>query len=61
MSDVEGKFPALIRARAPQELRDAVERAANRVLTTASAYARKAILNQLRADGIDPHLEPAAA
>jgi hypothetical protein len=54
MSDVEGKFSALIRTRAPQELRDAVECAANRELTTASAYARKAILNQLRADGIDP-------
>ena len=59
MSDAEGKFPALIRARAPRELRDAVELAATRELTTASAYARKAILNQLRADGIDP--EPSSA
>jgi hypothetical protein len=55
MADMEGKFPALIRARAPQQLRDAIEHAANRELTTTSAYARKAILNQLRADGIDPN------
>jgi hypothetical protein len=45
------KYSEVIRTRTPKELRDAVERAALRELSTPSAYARKAILNQLRADG----------
>lgn len=52
MSDEARKFPEVIRARAPKELREAVERAANRELTTSSTFVRKAIINQLRADGI---------
>jgi hypothetical protein len=50
------RYSEVIRARAPKELRDAVERAALRELSTSSAYARKAILNQLRADGFAPSL-----
>jgi hypothetical protein len=44
-------YSALIKTRVPQPLRAAVEIAANREFTTPSAYARKAIANQLRADG----------
>jgi hypothetical protein len=47
------RFPETIRARAPRELREAVERVADRDLTTTSAYARKALLNQLKTDGIE--------
>jgi hypothetical protein len=52
MSQDTRKFSDVIRARTPKELREAVKRAANRELSTASAYARKALINQLRADGI---------
>jgi hypothetical protein len=52
MSQNTCKFSDVIRARTPKELRDAVERAASREMTTPSAYTRRAILNQLRADGI---------
>jgi hypothetical protein len=45
------RYSEVIRSRTPKELRDAVERAAHRELSTPSAYARKAIINQLRADG----------
>jgi uncharacterized membrane protein len=54
MADEACRFTEVIRARAPKELREAVERAASRELTTTSAYARRAIVNQLRADGFDP-------
>lgn len=46
------RYSEVIRARTPRELREAVDRAAERELTTPSAYARKAILNELRADGV---------
>jgi uncharacterized protein (DUF1778 family) len=52
MSDEVCRYPEVIRARAPKELREAVERAADRELTTASTFIRKAIINQLRADGV---------
>jgi hypothetical protein len=52
MSTDDSRYSALIKTRAPEALRLAVEKAAERELTTASAYARKAIINQLRADGI---------
>ena len=48
------RYSALIKTRAPEALRVAVEMAAHRELTTASAYARRAIVNQLRADGFLP-------
>jgi hypothetical protein len=52
MSQNTCKFSDVIRARTPKELREAVQRAADRELSTPSAYARKALINQLRADGI---------
>ena len=52
MADDACRFSEVIRARSPKELREAVEMAADREMTTTSAYARKAIINQLRADGI---------
>jgi hypothetical protein len=51
MNADDTRYLALIKTRAPEALRVAVERAANCELTTASAYTRKAIINQLRADG----------
>jgi hypothetical protein len=52
MNAGDTRYLAPIKTRAPEALRVAVEQAANCELTTVSAYARKAILNQLRADGI---------
>jgi hypothetical protein len=50
------------KARAPVALRNAMERAAEREMTTQSEWMRRAIIQKLRADGIDPtQLEPAAA
>lgn len=46
------RFSALIKTRATTTLREAVEKAAQRDLTSTSAYARKALANQLRKDGI---------
>lgn len=55
MSDVSNAcFPARIEIRAPKNFPAALARAADSDLTTVSEYARRAILNQLRADGIDP-------
>ena len=51
-----------IKARAPVALRNAMERAAEREMTTQSEWMRRAIIQKLRADGIDPtQLEPVAA
>jgi hypothetical protein len=52
MTEKVCRYPEIIRARAPKELREALETAVNRELTTTSAYPRRAIINQLRADGI---------
>lgn len=55
------RFPERIEIRATANLRQLLDQAAEQELTTPSAYARRAILNQLRADGIDPaNLEPVA-
>ena len=51
-----------IKTRAPVALRNAMERAAEREMTTQSEWMRRAIIQKLRADGIDPaQLETAAA
>jgi hypothetical protein len=52
LSEKPPRFPARIEIRAPLALSVALEQAANCELTSTSAYARKAIINQLRADGI---------
>lgn len=48
------RFPSRIEIRAPESLPQALATAANRGMTTVSEYARQAIINQLRADGIYP-------
>ena len=55
-------FPILIKARAPDVLRDAIRVAAEKELTTPSEWMRRALLRQLREQGIDPQaLRQAAA
>jgi|KBSSwiStaDraftv2_1062776.scaffolds.fasta_scaffold57085_6 hypothetical protein len=49
---VQSRFPALFKFRAPAGLRDAIDVAARRECTTASAWARRALLDALRADGV---------
>jgi hypothetical protein len=44
----------LIQIRAPEFLTKALDRAANQRLTSRSDYIRVAMLNRLKADGIDP-------
>ena len=47
-------FPILIKARAPSVLREAIKVAAEKELTTPSEWMRRALLRQLREDGIEP-------
>ena len=47
-------FTVLIKARAPDVLRDAINVAAEKELTTPSEWMRRALLRQLREDGIEP-------
>jgi hypothetical protein len=44
----------LIQIRAPEFLTKALDRAADRRLTSLSDYIRIALLDRLRADGVDP-------
>ena len=50
----EIRFPARMEIRAPESLPGAVALAARRKMTTPSEYSRQAIIDRLRADGIDP-------
>jgi len=50
----ETDFESHIAFRCPRALADATKLAASREMTTPSAFARAALLKQLRADGIDP-------
>jgi hypothetical protein len=52
MAEDKSRFPARIEIRAPAEFSNALNVAARREMTTPSSYARRAILTQLRADGI---------
>jgi len=56
----ENRYSALIKTRAPEVIRAAVELAATHELMTTSAYAQKAIVNQLRADGFWSTIETVA-
>jgi hypothetical protein len=47
-------FPILIKARAPDVLRDAIRVAAEKELMTPPEWMRRALLRQLREQGIDP-------
>ena len=48
------RFKARIEIRAPEPLPAAIVRAAGRELTTPSEYTRRAIIEKLQADGINP-------
>ena len=48
----------LIKARAPAALREAMERAAKKEFTTQSEWMRRAILQKLRAEGIERYRRP---
>jgi hypothetical protein len=47
-------FDAHVGFRCPTALAETIEQAAARDMTTPSAYARQAIVKQLRRDGINP-------
>jgi hypothetical protein len=46
------RFPVRIEIRAPLVLSSALERAADRAMTSVSEYSRRAIVERLRKDGI---------
>lgn len=46
-------FPILIKARAPDILREAIKVAAQKELTTPSEWIRRAVLRRLREEGIE--------
>jgi hypothetical protein len=46
-------FPILIKARAPDILREAIKVAAEKELTTPSEWMRRALLRRLREEGIE--------
>jgi hypothetical protein len=50
----KSRFPALIRLRCPEALPEAVEVAAAQRMTSMSEYARSALIERLKADGVDP-------
>jgi hypothetical protein len=50
----------LIQLRAPEFLRKALDQAADKRLTSRSDYIRTALLDRLRADGMDP-MQPVVA
>ena len=52
--ETRARFPNLISVRCPPALPVAIERAADRDLTTPSEYVRRALIDRLRADGFDP-------
>ena len=54
-------FPILIKARAPNVLREAIKVAAEKELTTPSEWMRRALLRQLREEGINPQTVSAQA
>jgi metal-responsive CopG/Arc/MetJ family transcriptional regulator len=48
------RLDRLLQIRAPEFLTDALDRAADKRLTSRSDYIRVALLDRLKADGIDP-------
>jgi hypothetical protein len=47
------RFSAYIRIRTPQVLPDAIAVVADRKMTTSSEYVRRAVIEKLKADGLD--------
>ena len=47
-------FPAVLRIRMPERLPAALDEAAAQRQTTRSEFVRQALIDRLRADGIDP-------
>jgi hypothetical protein len=50
----EGEAKPYIQIRTPPQLSNAIRTAANRDLLSVSAYVRQALVQKLRASGIDP-------
>jgi hypothetical protein len=48
-----GRFPCFVQFRAPVGLPEVIAAAADKKFTTASEYARQAIIERLKADGLD--------
>jgi hypothetical protein len=48
------EYSSALFVRCPPELPAAITRAAEREMTTASAYVRSAVIDKLRRDGVDP-------
>lgn len=48
------RFPSRIEIRAPKALPEALSVAASQQMTTPSEYVRRALIEKLQADGIDP-------
>jgi hypothetical protein len=54
MSEGRGmRFPSYIRIRTPEKLPDAIALVADRKMTTRSDYVRRAVIEKLKADGLD--------
>jgi hypothetical protein len=47
------RFAGYLHIRAPEKLPTAIAAAANRKMTTSSEYVRQAIIERLKADGLD--------
>ena len=47
------KFNSVLRVRAPDELKAAIDKTADRNLVSRSAYVRTALIERLRTDGVD--------
>jgi hypothetical protein len=58
--DRPGRFSAYIRIRTPERLPDAIAVVAGRKMTTSSEYVRRAVIEKLRADGLDVEKSGAA-
>ena len=53
------RFTERVLIRCPATLPPAIDRAAAKHFMTSSEYVRRSVIDRLKADGIDPHLEDA--
>jgi hypothetical protein len=51
----QDRFPTLIKVRAPRQLKDAVEVAANQHMTTSSEFVRRTLIERLQLRGNFAH------
>jgi metal-responsive CopG/Arc/MetJ family transcriptional regulator len=54
MKSEQNRFDQLLQVRAPAFLTNALDRAADNRLTSRSNYIRSALIDRLRADGVEP-------